>query len=970
MRGFFVLAGILVALIVAFVVAWPRLVDLPALRGELARLLRESGGAELRIDGAMRLELLPLPRVAIERAVIGDRIEVGPGTRFTADRIDVALAPLALLAGRIKPIGLQLVRPRLELPSLSEPLGGALFRALSAGPLAGVRRIDVVDGAFRVAERGGSVLPSVYEAVDMAAAREGERGFRLDGSAAIAGDPARLSLSGAPLASDAPIGVTLRIEAGSRATPAVLEFAGQLTPGPGGLSAEGKLRLSNQQGPLPRWLAVGVLPSGALETRLTASPQRVELADLVVTLAEGQLRGTGTVDLAEQATFALSLEGNGLTATPALIDASRRLLAKARNRPDLRGRATLELASLTWRGAAVRRLRIEAGLAASGRPELHRLDAVLPGQAALRWVASALPADDVFAGELSLQAGELRPLIAWLGIADADLPMGGLTSLDLTAAATIGASRLDLRRLRARLDASQIDGSLSYASSPRPHLDLDLVADRINTALYHSPPDRAHWQARIEALDGTIDIAVDRLSHDILRGQGFRLRAALDAGRLDLRELSVSDLAGAGLTLAGTADLALAAWDVTGTLAIPEPKPLLRLLRIEPPLKIDRLAPLRLEARSRREAGAISLDFRLAAKDFTATLTGQLAGEPSDGTFDLAVTAEAPETGGLLLALGWPAPTDPPAFGPLAITGQAHRTTGPIEIVTDAKAGDSKMAFQAVLRPEEARPRLSGAISAPVLDSALLAALYETLALPLGFPPGNPWLWPGVWPKAPLGWHWLRQLDLDLALEVAELRRKGDDAGPVSATAALTDGALALGRLRLPMAGGTLTGTATLESKGDHAVIGTDLQLTGARAETLAAAVAPGSTIQGRLELDATMQGQGRSFADLVASLSGVGDLALSDARLTGVEVGPAATANGAPAAQLEAATLSGPFAVTAGTVASRSPGLAVSYPGGSATLDLRLDLLAWVLDARLASNGVARRYFGPPGRIRPVPKP
>ncbi len=127
MRGFLALTGILVALVVAFLVAWPRLVDVPALRGEMARLLREVGGDELRIDGAMRLELLPLPRVAIERAVIGDRIAAGPGTRFTADRIDVELAPWPLLTGRIEPIGLQLVRPRLELTGPSGPLGGALM---------------------------------------------------------------------------------------------------------------------------------------------------------------------------------------------------------------------------------------------------------------------------------------------------------------------------------------------------------------------------------------------------------------------------------------------------------------------------------------------------------------------------------------------------------------------------------------------------------------------------------------------------------------------------------------------------------------------------------------------------------------------------------------------------------------------------------------------------------------------------
>src|SRR4051812_35763194 len=96
-------------------VAWPRLVDQPALRAQLARVLADAGGTELRIDGALRLELLPLPRLAIESAVLGSRAEPGQNTRFTADRIDVELAPLALLAGRLEPRGLQLVRPHLTL---------------------------------------------------------------------------------------------------------------------------------------------------------------------------------------------------------------------------------------------------------------------------------------------------------------------------------------------------------------------------------------------------------------------------------------------------------------------------------------------------------------------------------------------------------------------------------------------------------------------------------------------------------------------------------------------------------------------------------------------------------------------------------------------------------------------------------------------------------------------------------------
>ena len=83
---------------------------------------------------------------------------------------------------------------------------------------------------------------------------------------------------------------------------------------------------------------------------------------------------------------------------------------------------------------------------------------------------------------------------------------------------------------------------------------------------------------------------------------------------------------------------------------------LLRLLRFEPPLEIDRLAPLHLEAKSRREAGATSVNLQLTANEVKAALTGELTGALADGVLDLGVTAEAPDTGNLLAALGWPAP--------------------------------------------------------------------------------------------------------------------------------------------------------------------------------------------------------------------------------------------------------------------------------------------------------------------------
>ena len=66
----------------------------------------------------------------------------------------------------------------------------------------------------------------------------------------------------------------------------------------------------------------------------------------------------------------------------------------------------------------------------------------------------------------------------------------------------------------------------------------------------------------------------------------------------------------------------------------------------------------------------------------------------------------------------------------------------------------------------------------------------------------------------------------------------------------------------------------------------------------------------------------------------------------------------------LEDATLRGPFAVAGGILDAPSLGL------GEAGLDLRVDLLTWILQATLKRDGTQYRFFGPPGRITSVAVP
>lgn len=948
-RGVLVLIGLLTSLVVAFLAAWPQLVDVPALREQLAGMLRDAGGADLRLEGAVRLEMLPRPRITIERAVIGDRVAVGPGPRFAADRIDLDLALLPLLAGRIEPRGVQLVRPELILDTLDGVRAERLAGPLAAGPLAAFGRIEVVDGTVEVA-----APRLMFSGIDVRVTHANDA-LLATGSLAAGGVPLRLELSGGRPALGEPVPLRIEAEIGPQAHTIRAAFAGHARLEAAGSTAQGRLTVDASRG-LPDWLGAGPWPVGKVQAQLALAAGNLELDELLVSLPEGELRGEAEVASLIPLRLDLGLDGASITMSPDLAAAAARLLQTARAAPASSGTIRLELASMTWRGDQLRRIRCEAAWSPQGF-DLRQLDAMLPGQTDLRWVGQgpAAPGAPVV-GRLAVQSGELRGLLAWLGADMTMLPGGGLTSLDLAARADVDDDRLALSELEARLDASKVDGTVAFASAPRARLDLRLAVDRLNGALYAPwPRDLADWRVGLEALDGSIALQVGQVSHDMLRGRELSVRATLEAGKLGLDSLHLADLAGAGLDAHGTLDLPLGAWDVEAALALAQAKPALRLLGIDAPLGLDRLAPLRLAAASRREAGVTSLDVSLTGGGASASLRGSLDGAPADGALQLDFTADAASAGDLLQALGWPAPAEPADFGAMSAQLAVARHQGPIEARLAATVGTDEVEGKVSLVTSGERPRLAGELTAATLDTRLGAVLYETLALPLGVPPGDPWLWPGVWPRRALDWSWLAAIDVDLAAAVRKVRRGGSELGAAELEVRWSDDNLGLHNVRLPLAGGVLTGNATLEGRGDHVVAGAELRLDGAQLSALAANSAPGSTLSGRLGLQASLLGQGRGIADIVGSLSGDGSVALTDADLPGAKLPQAQVDN------LRNFRLAGAFTVQDGVLAA--PTLVLQPAEGQADVDLRLDLLAWMLEATLRQNGKELRFVGPPGR-------
>ena len=155
------------------------------------------------------------------------------------------------------------------------------------------------------------------------------------------------------------------------------------------------------------------------------------------------------------------------------------------------------------------------------------------------------------------------------------------------------------------------------------------------------------------------------------------------------------------------------------------------------------MAPLRLAGKAKGGPAGAGIDLRLDANRTSAALAGTLDGPAGAHGLALVGTLIARDTADLLLALGWPAPADRPALGPLDLGLEVRRGAGPYELSLRGAAGVSDLSGEATIDAAGPRARVDGQLRAKLLDTALLTALYETAALPLAFAPGRPWLWPG-----------------------------------------------------------------------------------------------------------------------------------------------------------------------------------------------------------------------------------
>jgi hypothetical protein len=993
------IAAIAAAALAAAVLLLPGLIDGDTVRARVAQQAEALVGQPVVIEGAVDLRLTPRPHLTVARLRV-------PGPEHDlalVDRLDLQLAVLPLLIGRLEVVEASLVRPSLHVPRLDD--GRLLWPrpADGAEPLREQRleQVHILDGQLTVdgtrPERAMR-LRDIY--LDLGAASS-MGPFVLTGHLAVESQRFDLRVDLGRL--DDRGGGTLRLTATTETglIPGELGYRGlvrlagmdsslrgevSVTGGDLGALAALAAELTGHPPPqLPPWLA----GAGGARARVELDRRRLLLGEARLDLAGATLQARLDLDLGDGPRAEASLQAERLALEGGADTVGRSLASLVDLVPSWPGRLELALGQVDWGGDSLRRvqalLRQEDGVLV-----VESATAMLPGATDLTLAGRIDAGTRRLEGDLGLGTDDLRRLLAWLGVEADSVPGDRLRTMTLTGQLTLAPDRLNIHRADLRIDGSHMEGSMAMALGERIRIALAARLNRLTLDAYlpEAPPLELAALAELTAgLDAAVDLTVDRLAWRGLGLDGMRLRGELDHGVVTIQELSASDVAEASGEIVGSLDLAAEAFDLALALQTERPTRVLRVLGLDLPPAAVRFAPLRINAIARGSRAGADVELELHAADTRASLAGQLAGSLEAPRYDLAVRIEQSTLGGFLHQLGVLGLDDEPLEGPLRLDGTIRG--GPRQPVA-ARIGAvlGPMQGDAAIRLErgERRPMLDLRLVADPLDLRVVEAIGAVVE-PWVTLPSAPAAWLGYWPRTPLDWGWLDEIDLVLEIGARELRTGAGRLGAFALEARLDDRRLTLERLLADLSPGELRLAGRLDGREGAPRLRLDVALSERDAADLLELLGVPPMIEGATELRAELATTGLSPYDLIGGLAGTVDLRVRDGRLHGLDLagvaraladGPETPVERVAAALGDGASpfalLGGPFRVERGVLAGDE--LLLVMDGAEGRIAGTIDLLAWVADLTLTlhpeggppSPGFGLHLIGPFDRIRPRP--
>ena len=480
---------------------------------------------------------------------------------------------------------------------------------------------------------------------------------------------------------------------------------------------------------------------------------------------------------------------------------------------------------------------------------------------------------------------------------DISLKAGELTGFDISAQNVEARFRVFGGSVSVeKLDASNFFGASLVSSGridnllhrPNGQFNLAVKADnptRLLTFINNRFPGNQYLEnlTRFPALAEELDLnfvinarsSIDN-QFDGSKGQAF-VRGELGGTRVDVETVfrgKVDEL--------GTFNL-----DINPTFENSDPARLLRQLNL-PVLPVDVEGPLKI-------TGTFSGDPRKGVDGYLsaqladskvkaegkAFLYGDRAGNAS---FKLTQSSRDIVPLMLLAGIGLPAVT----FGADAIP---YSFTGDVQISRNTiflRNGDGQIngrEFSADLKLVQnatSNHRITGNLSATSIDLPVLTrfALASRAVENEGVDNG--------WSEVNFGQSWLAGLDGEIDLNVAHSDfGLGDPANEIEGQLALVDGSINLNNITGIWMGGSFDANLSLKNGGGIGSLSSQFKFSGIDLETISQAFEMKKFVKGDADIIGDLEGNGRSPAAIVASLTGSGTIDLNQVKLSGLNTSP-----------------------------------------------------------------------------------
>ncbi|SEO62909.1 Uncharacterized protein involved in outer membrane biogenesis [Rhodospirillales bacterium URHD0017] len=471
--------------LLAAAVAAPWLVDVEAYKPALVQAVKEATGRELVIEGAMRLRMLPVPRVSAQRVHFANATGAEGAQMVDVRWVGASPSWWALLRGAVEIGQLTLYQPTIVLETDADGVPNWQFKpgagasqpegAPAEGFHLAIGELKVVEGTLSYTNPQTHQTIKAERVDATARVRSLQGPLTISGNATVNGVPLSLEVSMSERKADGhDLSFSLQVLSGK------LDFKGTISE----FNAKGELKghLGVTTGVLTDFIAAVVRAGGQASPKFDASvvgrftfdggieltPTRLAITDFKMAMGAETASGT----LAFEQGAAPSLKGRvalpkidlekwlALLASPGAFQPAQPAgKTPAPPKPAslspfpaaLDVSLALDVAEVVYRKGTVRDLAVAVEIH-KGVITVPQLKAVLPGD--MRVEATAQPN-----GALSVTGPRMRETLAWLDITPSGVPADKLQRLDLKGRLAATANGVQIADLVADLDGQRATGS-------------------------------------------------------------------------------------------------------------------------------------------------------------------------------------------------------------------------------------------------------------------------------------------------------------------------------------------------------------------------------------------------------------------------------------------------------------------------------------------------------------------------------